>query len=140
MKYKLGLLFPNFDTVFMNCLVIHVVIKTADWMKCWYESILLPYTSHLVTKTNIKILYQFSVCFPYSSRKDQFMLPLCVADFYESFWESNTIRVYPSFVQFPTVINTNKTSVWVVKWKQHKYGSKTFCGKIYSRHVQLLFM
>ena len=124
----------------MNCLVINVVIKTAEWMKCWRESILLPYSSHFDTKTNIKVLYEFSICFPYTSRKDQFMLPLCLADFYESFWESNTIRVYSYFVQFPTEISTNKTSMWVVKWKQHTYGSKTFCCKIYSRHVQQLFV
>jgi hypothetical protein len=137
-KYKLGLFFPNFDTVFMNCLIIYVVIKIADWMKCWYESILLPYSSHLVTKT-LRYCINFQSAFLILAGKIS-LLPLCVADFYESFWESYTIRVCPYFVQFPTVINTNKTSVWVVKWKQHKYGSKTVCDKIYSRHVQLLFL
>ena len=50
-------------------------------MKCWCESVLLPYSSHLDTKTNTEVLYKYSVCFPYSSRKDQFMLPLCLTDF-----------------------------------------------------------
>jgi hypothetical protein len=78
LKYQLGLPFPNFDVVFMNSIAIRIVIKIAEWMKQWCESILLPYSSYSNTKTNIKALYEFSVCFSSSSKKDQFILPLCV--------------------------------------------------------------
>lgn len=123
----------------MTSLVIHEIIKIVEWMKHWCESVPLTCPSPFDTKTNIKVMYEFSVCFLYSSRKDQFILPLCLADYYEAFCEYYTIRFYPNFVHFPTVISTNKTGVRVMTWKQHKYGSKTFCGKIFSRHVQLLF-
>jgi hypothetical protein len=110
--------FPNFDVVFMNSIVIHVVIKI-EWMKQWYESVLLPYFSHSDTKRNIKALYEFSVCFPSSSRKISLYYHYVWQIFMGFFCECFTIRVYPNFVQFPTVICTNKTDVWVVTWKQH---------------------
>jgi len=54
------------------------------------------------------------------------MLPLCVADFYEAYCECYTIRVYPNFVQFPTVICTNKTDVVSYDMETNRVWFKNF--------------